>query len=277
MKNAILSAVVFLTILSSACSLKTTGDTSNLNVNPPVNVSTTPESTPESAAAQSKAAAAEALIADLYKQHDAKKSPFFQKKNRGLVDNFFTKRLGDLIWKDAKDSSGEVGAIDADPLYNAQDIEIKNFAVGTATVKNDTATLPVTFTNFGAKQTVTFNLKQSGGAWKIDNIGYGDGDSLMKWLTDTGSDQPAAEANGEFEGKYQVGETTCLVKPVKMAFEIKWAKGTGTEMFAFTENNSFASAPGSSDSNKFVFDDENYNSGTFYRADGKTFLVKRLN
>ncbi len=77
------------------------------------------------------------------------------------------------------------------------------------------------------------------------------------------------------EGKYQVGETTCNVKPVKMAFEVRWAKGSGVEMFAFTEDNTFESAPGSNDSNAFVFDDGNYNTGTFYRADGKSFTVRR--
>ena len=80
--------------------------------------------------------APDVLVADLYKQHDADKSPFFQTKNRALVDKYFTKSTADLIWKDAVKSKGGVGALEADPLYDAQDSEIKNFKVGQANIKN---------------------------------------------------------------------------------------------------------------------------------------------
>ena len=130
-------------------------------VNTEANANATPVGTPAAGGGESQTAAAEALVADLYKQHDAKKSPFFQTKNRALVDKYFTKPLADLIWKDANESSGEVGAIDGDPLYNAQDIEIKNFAIGKAEVKGSNANVPVTFTNFGQKQNLNFALSAS--------------------------------------------------------------------------------------------------------------------
>lgn len=249
----------------------------NADANSNANTTASPDATPASGGAESQAATAEALVADLYKQHDARKSPFFQTKNRALVDKYFTKPLADLIWKDATSSKGEVGAIDGDPLYNAQDVEIKNFAVGKGDVKGDTATVPVTFTNFGEKKTVTFTLKKTGEAWKIDNIGYGEGDSLMKWLTDTYPSSTKSENNppDEFEGKYIVGDTSCSVKPVKMSFDVKWARGKGVENFYFKDNNTFVSS--TETGNRFVFDDENYNTGTFYRTDGKTFQVSRAN
>ena len=37
----------------------------------------------------------------------------------------------------------------------------------------------------------------------------------------------------------------------------------------------FESSPDKDEPNRFVFDDETYNIGTFYRADGKTFPIKR--
>lgn len=257
----------------------TTGSGSGTQNTAPSNNSSV-NGTPEAGSAETKAAPPETLVAELYKQHDAKKSPFFQTKDRELVDKYFTRSLADLIWKDANESKGEVGAISADPLYNAQDTEIKNFAVGKGEVKGEAANVAVTFTNFGEKQTVNLALKLTSGVWKIENIVYGDGDSLMKWLKETYSnkadDPPSTSSSGEFEGKYRVGETTCIVKPVKMAFEVRWAKGSGVEMFAFTEDNTFESAPGEHDSNAFVFDDGNYNRGTFYRADGKSFAVTRV-
>lgn len=275
------SAIIGLTfsllmVFASSCSGSgPTGNNSNLTSNTNV----VALGTPEAASAETKAAPPETLVAELYKQHDAKKSPFFQTKDRGLVDKYFTKPLADLIWKDAIESKNEVGAIDGDPLYNAQDTEIKNFAIGKGDIKGESATVAVTFTNFGEKQTLTYTLKLINGVWKIDNIGYGGSDSLMKWLKDTYPNKPASpstsSSSGEFEGRYQVGETTCTVKPVKMAFEVRWVKGKGVEMFAFTEGNTFESAPDQPGSNKFVFDDDNYNTGTFYRADGKSFVVRR--
>ncbi len=235
--------------------------------------------TPAEAGAETKAAPPETLVADLYKQHDANKSPFFQAKDRALVDKFFTKSLGDLIWKDSNESKNEVGAISGDPLYNGQDLEIKNFAIGKGDVKGEMATVVATFLNFGEKQTVSFSLKLINNAWKIDNISYGGGDdSLMKWLNETYSTKPSKETsvNGEFEGKYQIGDTTCTVRPVKMAFEVRWAKGSGVEMFFAEGDNTFTSNPDKGEPNNFVFDDENYNTGQFLRGDGKTFAVKRI-
>lgn len=249
----------------------------NSVANAVVQVNSVPAGKPSSAAAESQSAAAESLVADLYKQHDARKSPFFQTKNRALVDKYFTKALGDLIWKDATTSKGEVGAIDGDPLYNTQDPEIKNFAIGKAAVSNETAIVPVTFTNFGNKVAVTFSLKQVAQSWRIDNIHYGDGDSLMKWLKDTFAEKGTAPSSpGEFAGKYQVGDTTCTVKPAKMAFEVRWVKGSGVELFFSKNGFSFESSPDNGEPNRFEFDNESYNTGTFYRGDGKEFPVRRV-
>ena len=81
-------------------------------------------SIPFNALGQSRASrklSPKALVADLYRQHNQKHSPFFQTRSRARVDQYFTKLLADLIWKDAHGSKGEVGALDGDPLYNAQD------------------------------------------------------------------------------------------------------------------------------------------------------------
>jgi hypothetical protein len=235
------------------------------------------QSTP---AAQQPATAPDAVVKDLYAQHDKKNSPFFQTKNRALVDKYFDKTLADSIWKDANDSKGEVGVIDGDPLYNAQDMEIKNFSVGQAKIESSKATVPVTFENFGKKYSITYELVQKDSAWKIEDINYGSNGTLRGWFKDA-SKTDTKTADGNFEGNYQVGDTSCTVKPVKMAFEVKWAKGSGTEMF-FSEGEAndkfiFASRVKEGEkSNVFSFDDETYSTGIFYRGDGKEFPVKRI-
>jgi hypothetical protein len=223
--------------------------------------------------------APDALVKDLYEQHDKKNSPFFQTKNRAPLDKYFDKKLADLIWKDANDSKGEVGVIDGDPLYNAQDTEIKNFSIASPKIEREKAEVVVTFNNFDKKEKLTYKLVQRNSEWKIEDIDYGDGSSLLGWFKDASKETSSADAN--FEGTYQVGDAICTVKPVKMAFEVKWAKGAGVEMF-FSEGEAndkfiFASRPTNGEkSNAFSFDDENYKTGTFYRSDGKEMPIKKI-
>ena len=134
--------------------------------------------------AADKAATPDALVAELYKAEKNKTSPFFQDKNRALVDHYFTQELGDLIWKDATTSKGEVGVIDGDPLYDAQDLEIKEFVIHPAKTAEGQTTVPVTFVNFKEKKSITFHCVQQGGAWKISDIQYADY-ALLKLLKDS--------------------------------------------------------------------------------------------
>ena len=122
----------------------------------------------------------DALIADLYQAHKNKRSPFFQRRSRALVDKYFAKSLADMIWKDAHGPKGEVGVIDGDPLYDAQDMEIKNFAIGKSVSESATkAKVPVTFENFGEKKMLTFMLTKGATGWRINDIDYGGGRTLV--------------------------------------------------------------------------------------------------
>lgn len=268
----------FIVVFAAACgsNANSSANVTAVNINA---AGSQAAATPSDGSAEVKEAAPELLIADLYKQHDAKKSPFFQKKDRALVDKFFTKPLADLIWKDSNGPEGEMGAIDFDPLYDGQDFEIKNFAVEKGEIKGDTASVVANFTNFGEKRAVFFSMRKSGENWKIDDIKYGRQGSLLQMMKDyfaSVPDKPAA-SKGEFDGKYQVGDTTCTVKNVEMSFEVKWAKGTGVELFYTDDGKTFASDEQEGKTNRFVFDDENFDSGTFFRRDGKTFTVSRAN
>jgi hypothetical protein len=137
-----------------------------------------------SAAAQqgrSTGAPPDAVVAALYRQHK-RQSPFFQTRSRALVDRYFEKQLGDLLWKDAITSKNEVGVIDGDPLYNAQDMEIKKFSIHRAVIGGDTADVLVTFENLGIKKQITFNLVPRRTGWKIANIKYDDGSDMLGWF-----------------------------------------------------------------------------------------------
>jgi Protein of unknown function (DUF3828) len=288
-KIAMKSLFLMLLLVAVSCSSMKTSNAANANINSTPSAidggAAQANSETSSNANTTQTAAPETLVSDLYKQHDAKKGPFFQNKNRALVDKYFTKSTADLIWKDAtRPEQNEIGALGADPLYDAQDFEIKKFAVGKAEIKDKSATVPVTFESYGKNYKIIYALALENNVWKIADINYPSNDytltGLYKENEKVASNDSDESPTGEFEGKYQIGETICTVKPIKMAFEVKWEKGSGTEIF-FSQDRAndkyiFASDPPTGKANIFSFDDENYNTGIFYRADGKEFPIKRI-
>lgn len=75
-----------------------------------------------------------------------------------------------------------MGALDGDPLFNAQDMEIKNFVIGAETVGAQAAEVPVSFENFGVKHKITFQIVAERSGWRISNILYDEGPSLVDIL-----------------------------------------------------------------------------------------------
>jgi hypothetical protein len=220
-----------------------------------------------------------ALVADLYREHDRKRGPFFQTRNRALLYKYFEKSLADLIWKDAVNSKGEVGVIDGDPLYDAQDMEIKKFAIAKAVYDSGKARVSVTFENFAKPKKIIFILGNGRSGWRINDIDYGEEGTLRGWFKEGG----ANKQDHNFEGLYRVGDVTCTVKPIKMAFEVRWAKGKGTTIFFYdtaSEQSGGKKIFNSEDKGKgkdqFVFDDDSYQSGKFVRADGKELSVTKI-
>jgi hypothetical protein len=139
------------------------------------------------AVASAPSVAPDVLVRNLYAAHNADRGPFFQTKSRALVDKYFTKEFADLIWKDRIDAGNEASYIDFDPLFNAQDTDIKAFKVGKPEPGEgniNLADVPVTFKNFGAERIILFRLlKGTDRSWKISDIFY-PGEKLMPSLKD---------------------------------------------------------------------------------------------
>jgi hypothetical protein len=129
------------------------------------------------------------VVADLYRQHK-RRSPFFQRRSRALLDKYFARELANLLWQDARSSGDEVGALDGDPLFNAQDMDIKNFSIQEGIGGPRMVVVPVSFENLGEKHEIKFRLFSGGGTWRIANIEYDDGSTLLDILKrDRGSSQ----------------------------------------------------------------------------------------
>ena len=127
----------------------------------------------------------EALVSDLYRAQKQKRGPFFQRRNRALVNKYFEKDLANLIWTDAVKSKGEVGVLDGDPLYDAQDIEIKRFVINKARHESGGDLVDVTFENLGEKKKVTFIVIKGAAGWRIHDIDYGAGRTLRSEFRET--------------------------------------------------------------------------------------------
>lgn len=126
----------------------------------------------------------EAVVKELYRVHRNGRGHVFEKQGRKQQQKFFDPKLAALIWKNLSETpDGEVGNIDFDPLFNAQDTQIKSFRVGASVVKGTSATVPVTFMNFDQKVHIEFRLVNTKVGWKVSNIVYGGGSDLVQILS----------------------------------------------------------------------------------------------
>lgn len=142
-------------------------------------VNTTAQINPLSPAMQQ--IAPDAVVRNLYKVHTPNKS-ILGSKTRAPLDKFFDKNLADLIWKDLTTHTGEVGVIDFDPFYNAQDLSIKNLVVNPAKINGTKATVTVSFTNYKQKNLLTYVLIKQNGNWKISDVRYDAKNSLIGYF-----------------------------------------------------------------------------------------------
>lgn len=134
------------------------------------------------------------ILRNLYKEHDAQKGPFSDRKNHKLLGQYFTKELADLIARDASASNDEVGAIEFDPLYASQDPQAKDFKIGQVQWGNiqkrgddsrnkDVTGVAVTFNEYGKGRKLRFEFEQQlDKTWRISEIHYPDGSSLLQLL-----------------------------------------------------------------------------------------------
>src|SRR5262245_18523937 len=117
------------------------------------------------------------LVAQFYQAHRSKHDPLDE---TALLGRYFDPALLQLYLKDRREAKGEVGRLDGDPLYNAQDFEIKDFSVSTPDMAGAEARVTVNFKNFGKPTRLVYILSRTANGWKISDIRYDDGSSLKK-------------------------------------------------------------------------------------------------
>lgn len=224
----------------------------------------------------------ERVVKNLYTaRKNPKTDPFFQKKNRVLVDKYFAKELADTIWKDAVATTDGVNALDFDPTYYAQDTQITNFVVEKADENN---VVKVRFKNMGKDEQILYTLSKANPAskvWKIDTVMYSDAEdlgSILEYGMLTEAEMKAADAANKMDGDYTVGAVKCSITTNKSGF---WARVKCDDQENFqvvdTETMTFGTFDPNEKGRKghFVFSPERAIE-KFVDASGKEYKVSRV-
>ena len=120
----------------------------------------------------------QALVSKLYRLRSKKGDPLGNPADRKRLGQYFTPRLAELYIQDQIDAKGEVGRLEADPLYYAQDFEIADFKVGEPTKTKDGVVVVVKFRNIKKPSHVDFELNRTKDGWRVSDIRYEDGNTL---------------------------------------------------------------------------------------------------
>jgi len=119
------------------------------------------------------------FVTQFYQAHRSKHDPLDETQ---LLGRYFDSALLNLYLKDQREAKGEVGRLDGDPLYNAQDIQITDFSVSAPEIAGGETRVTVHFKNIGKPARVIYVLSQTPDGWRIRDIRYDDGSSLKKIL-----------------------------------------------------------------------------------------------
>ncbi len=161
--------IVSLLLLLSVCCQGADGKDSRADVNLP------PAATPIGRDLSPKD-----LVAQLYQAHRSKDHDPFEET--GLLGRYLDSALVKLYLNDRREAKGEVGRLDGDPLYNAQDMEITDFSISPPERAGGEIRVTVRFKNIGKPARVVYLLAHERDGWKISDIRYDDGSSLKKIL-----------------------------------------------------------------------------------------------
>jgi hypothetical protein len=133
------------------------------------------------AKAKVKALEPNAIVKNMYADQKADKGPFFQLKNRAIVDKYFTKDLADLIWKYTDDTKNELPNLGFHPMYGIEDPSaITDFVImdtgwgGDAKFgPADEAVVQVSFKNGAREYMVSYRFhEQKNKQWKVYEVRY---------------------------------------------------------------------------------------------------------
>jgi|CXWL01.1.fsa_nt_gi hypothetical protein len=126
----------------------------------------------------------QSLLQALYRVHDQGQGPLLQPDAKAERRRFFTPALAAALDAELNrpDAEEEVGNLDFDPFYNAQETELGELDFAVPKVSGKEVTAVARFSNFGEPMLIFYRLVQDKDGWRIDDIEYGEGNTLRKVL-----------------------------------------------------------------------------------------------
>ena len=119
------------------------------------------------------------VVAQLYKAHASKHDPFNETQ---LLSRYLDTGLVKLYLRDQREAKGEVGRLEVDPLYYAQDTEINDFSISEPKTSGKETIVTVRFKNIGKSTRIEYIMNRTANSWRVSDIRYEDGNSLKKIL-----------------------------------------------------------------------------------------------
>jgi hypothetical protein len=135
--------------------------------------------------ASSPAASAKAWVAEIYRKYTpaggGKGAAWGTDKD---VKRYFEGGLAERIVQDRRVAAkrNDAPILDGDPFIDAQDWSIPSFEISTDDLGHGRCTAIVKFENAGTRTMVTLDLVQTRDGWRISDIHYSDGRSLLETL-----------------------------------------------------------------------------------------------
>lgn len=240
------------------------------------------------AQSKTKEIAPETVIKNLYAAHkNAKTSPFFQNKNRALLDRYFNAFfIGDNLWADAVAAGqGKSSAINFDPMFSSQNPQTTAFTISRDKTLGDADNVwvDVTFKNAGKAEEARFEMRRDDDKnWKIINIYYSDRPDLSTILRYSQEAEFRAEEDKDtfFKGDYLIGAVKCTFLPIDpLVFRAKCADRKDYQKYFVRSDGIIANLDETEEKrakpSEFIVDED---SGeiTFKDTSGKTVKVTRI-
>ena len=132
----------------------------------------------------------QAFLTRLYAHYSGNTADISFSPTGAQAPQWFDREMVGLMAEDARLASGEVGALDGDPICDCQDFGTLSANIKIEQVTATTARASVIITETGATyspetrqpRTFTYDLVMEDGDWRIHDIGTKDMPSLHDWL-----------------------------------------------------------------------------------------------
>lgn len=126
----------------------------------------------------------QALMRELYRVHELGEGPLLRADADAQRRVFFTDSLAAALDQELnRPNSDEVGNLDFDPFFYAQDFEISGLDFAVAKVSGTSTVALAHFSNYGKMVEIAYRVVQDQRGWRIDDIDYGEGVTLRKILS----------------------------------------------------------------------------------------------